>query len=177
MSSEAAKIEAAVRTVRRWNAKGWGRTVCPLCPGKVGTVDRHGTLGINGATGGTWVKAPVTMFGVQATFNVKLSRNRVDRTIVATEGHRWFVRRGKRWVEQTTAQLRPGDRMKSVRPPRSGTLRPSPWAVAAGFVFGDGTLLAPAPRGGFGGFASAGFPGRGSTSRRAWSRVPTSTGG
>lgn len=189
MSSEAAKIEAAVRTVRRWNAKGWGRTVCPLCPGKVGTVDRHGTLGINGATGGyhclglstevitkqgvqplwelvrqtregnlptlltsgprggTWVKAPVTMFGVQATFNVKLSRNRVDRTIVATEGHRWFVRRGKRWVEQTTAQLRPGDRMKSVRPPRSGTLRPSPWAVAAGFVFGDGTLPARSSKG------------------------------
>ena len=102
-------------------------------------------------TGGRWVDAPFYSFGEQQIARVHLSRNGVKKTIRASLNHRWFVRAGKggkRLTERTTEQLKPGDRLGYVFP-RSlrtrdggGELRLSPFGIARGIVFGDGTLFA-----------------------------------
>jgi hypothetical protein len=95
-------------------------------------------------TSSGWVIAPVKSFGEQRLWDVVVRRNGIRKTIRATEGHRWFVRGmvNKKYYylsERTTATLIPGHRLKSVRPHRSGTLAPSPWGVAHGITFGDGS--------------------------------------
>jgi DNA primase len=101
-------------------------------------------------TAGRWVEAPFYSFGEQPTVNVRLTRNGQKKTIRATANHRWFVRAGagrKRHAERVTEQLRPGDRLAHTFPrslvTRDGghELRPSPYGVARGIVFGDGTLF------------------------------------
>ncbi|MGH2603222.1 MAG: CHC2 zinc finger domain-containing protein, partial [Dehalococcoidia bacterium] len=101
-------------------------------------------------TRGRWVDAPFYSFGEQRIATVHLSRNGVKKTIRASLNHRWFVRGGsgrKRLIERTTEQLKPGDRLAYVFP-RSlrtrdggGELRLSPFGIARGVVFGDGTLF------------------------------------
>lgn len=95
-----------------------------------------------GATGtARWVDAPFASFGVQPIVSVVLSRNGVKRVVRATPGHRWFVQSGRKREGTrtlTTAELRAGHRLRSVLPPRSGTISVSPWGAAHGFAFGDG---------------------------------------
>jgi len=100
-------------------------------------------------TGGRWVDAPFYSFGEQPVVRLHLTRNGVKKVIRATANHRWFTRGGggrKNLVERTTAQLRPGHRLAYVYPrslvTRTGghQVRPSPFGVARGIVFGDGTL-------------------------------------
>ncbi|MBO4209715.1 DNA primase, partial [Micromonospora echinofusca] len=107
---------------------------------------RHTVL----TTGGRWVEAPFHSFGEQRTLEVHLSRNGQKKTIRATANHRWFVRSGSRRTgrsERTTEQLRTGDRLaytftRSLTTRDGGhELRPSPFGVARGIVFGDGTLF------------------------------------
>ncbi|GAA2322112.1 hypothetical protein GCM10010149_89060 [Nonomuraea roseoviolacea subsp. roseoviolacea] len=91
-----------------------------------------------------WVTAPVRSFGFQKLWDVVVRRNGVRKTIRATAEHRWFIkvstgRKDAYWVERTTDQLKPNHQLKSVRQPRSWTLKPSPWGIAHGIVFGDGT--------------------------------------
>lgn len=130
-------------------AKGFGSYHC--LAGETEVLTRAGVRQIRDLAGGEhelvtskgWVRAPVTSFGVQPLCRITLSRNGVERVIRATAQHRWFTRvsdaSGVRWVERTTEQLRPGQRLQSVSPPRSGTLKPTPWGIAHGVVFGDGT--------------------------------------
>jgi DNA primase len=101
-------------------------------------------------TGGRWVEAPFYAFGEQPLVRLHLSRNGQKKTIRTTINHRWFVRGGprrERRIERTTDQLRPGDRLAHVFPRSLRTrdggheLRPSPYGVARGIVFGDGTLF------------------------------------
>jgi DNA primase len=102
-------------------------------------------------THGRFVAAPFHSFGEQAVVHLRLSRNGQKRTIRATTNHRWFVRSRsggvEKRLERTTAELRPGDRLAHVFPralaTRDGghTLNPSPFGIARGIVFGDGTLL------------------------------------
>ncbi len=72
---------------------------------------------------------------------ITIGRNRVLKTIFATPEHRWFVRtdRGGR-RECTTEELRPGD-LLSGRSQSVAKLvaRISPFGVAHGITFGDGT--------------------------------------
>lgn len=96
------------------------------------------TVAENGAA--RWSVAPFSVFGRQHLLSVRVSRNGVEKVIRATEGHRWFVR-GRPWREVLTVDLRPGYRLRSVAPPRSGTILASPWGVAHGFAFGDGERL------------------------------------
>jgi DNA primase len=102
-------------------------------------------------THGRFVAAPFYSFGEQPLLHLRLSRNGQKKTIRATADHRWFIRsRGRgveKHIERTTADLRPGDRLAHVFPralaTRDGghTPNPSPFGVARGIVFGDGTLL------------------------------------
>lgn len=100
-------------------------------------------------TGGRWVDAPFYAFGEQPIVRLHLTRNGQKKTIRTTANHRWFARGGsdrKRLIERTTAQLAPGHRLAYVFPcalrTRNGghEIRPSPFGVARGIVFGDGTL-------------------------------------
>ncbi|MDH3399277.1 MAG: CHC2 zinc finger domain-containing protein, partial [Acidimicrobiia bacterium] len=92
-------------------------------------------------TGGVWVDAPISSFGEQRLWGIRLSRNRVSKTIYATSGHRWLVRNGRRVVEVTTQHLEPRMPLAYAYPNNGGASRvpPAPFGVAQGFVFGDGT--------------------------------------
>lgn len=88
--------------------------------------------------GGAWVPAVFKAYGVQRLYRITLSRNGLNKTLHATDGHRWFARGVK--GELTTAGLRPGHRLDAVLPaPRTDwTLDPA--GVAHGIVFGDGSV-------------------------------------
>ncbi len=97
---------------------------------------------------GSWVDAPIRQFGQQPLWDVVVRRNKVRRTIRATPTHEWFVRtrtdstRGER-RSTTTAALRPGDRLAWTFPRpgvRMGDSQPSPFGIAHGIVFGDGSI-------------------------------------
>ncbi|HEX9999809.1 MAG TPA: DNA primase [Actinoplanes sp.] len=102
-------------------------------------------------THGRFVEAPFHSFGEQPLVRLHLTRNGQRKTIRATANHRWFTRRHRGGVdkrtERITADLRVGDRLAHVFPralkTRDGghALAPSPFGVARGIVFGDGTRL------------------------------------
>ncbi len=91
-----------------------------------------------------WVEAPFASYGVQPLHRITVSRGRVTKEILATDGHRWFVRtgtspQGRR--EELTSGLEPGDELASVYPrSRVGATTPSPFGIAHGFTFGAGAL-------------------------------------
>lgn len=93
-----------------------------------------------------WVEAPIRSFGEQQTFDVVLTRRGIVKTVGATADHRWFVRhnvhqqRDKQRVhEAPTSDLRAGARIVGCLPPPCHTIVSSV-GVAAGLVFGDGSL-------------------------------------
>ena len=101
-----------------------------------------GTHRILGARG-DWVEAPFRSYGHQRLHRIVLTRNRQRKEIFATDGHRWFVRAGRTRSssrEVVTTALRPGDRLVT-KFPRSRIRRStaSPFGIAHGFTFGDGT--------------------------------------
>jgi DNA primase len=111
-------------------------------------------------TGGHWVDAPFSEFGVQRLHEVRLRRNGRYKSIFATDEHRWFLRRaspgGGKGAERLTRDLRPGDRLAATFPisrPRSLGVVPSPFGIARGVTFGDGH------RAGAGSFAGL-YPGK-----------------
>ena len=94
--------------------------------------------------GGRWVDAPFKSYGIQRLHKITLTRNRQSKVIHATDGHRWFVRSGKRGYkrrEVLTTDLSEGSRLAYVYPgSRIRRTTPSPFGIAHGFTFGDGTL-------------------------------------
>ena len=90
-----------------------------------------------------WHWAPFRSYGVQRLWKLTLTRNRQVKVVHATEGHRWFVRAGKDRSgrrEVVTTGLKPGDRLCYVYPrSRIRQNPPSPFGIAHGFTFGDGT--------------------------------------
>ncbi|MFI6326260.1 DNA primase [Nonomuraea sp. NPDC050556] len=95
------------------------------------------------AADGTWVDAPFKSFGVQRLMRLVLSRNGQTKEIFATPEHRWFVKSGKKRdkrAEVITKDLKPDHRLVSVfAGSRIKRTRPSPFGVAHGITFGDGT--------------------------------------
>jgi DNA primase len=136
-----------------------GRNVYFCLAGDTRVVTRSGVREIRDLAGGShsvmttagrWVDAPFYSFGEQPVVRLHLSRNGQKKVIRATGNHRWLVRAGskrERHAERVTQRLRPGDRLAYAFPrslvTRDGghELRPSPYGVARGIVFGDGTLL------------------------------------
>jgi DNA primase len=92
---------------------------------------------------GDWIDAPFRSFGVQPLTRVTVTRNGVRKHIYATAEHRWFVRSGKTQKsdrEVVTSDLRPGHRLVSKFPrTRVKQTTPSPFGIAHGVTFGDGT--------------------------------------
>jgi len=93
--------------------------------------------------GADWIEAPFRSFGVQPLMQISITRNGVRKQIYATGEHRWFIRSGKTLKssrEVTTRDLRPGHRLVSKYPgTRVRNTTPSPFGIAHGLTFGDGT--------------------------------------
>ena len=92
---------------------------------------------------GDWIDAPFRSFGVQPLMRLTVTRNGISKHIYATAEHRWFVRSGKTPAsgrEVVTSDLRPGHRLVSKFPrTRVKQTTPSPFGIAHGVTFGDGT--------------------------------------
>jgi len=97
------------------------------------------------ARNGQWVDAPFRSFGEQPLLRLTLSRNRQRKEIYATDEHRWFVRSGKSRKSERevfTRDLKEGDRLAWVFPGcKIKNTTPSPFGIAHGICFGDGTRL------------------------------------
>ncbi|MCA2185436.1 DNA primase [Nonomuraea cavernae] len=95
------------------------------------------------AADGTWVDAPFKSFGVQRLMRLTISRNGQTKDVFATPEHRWFIRAGRRQdkrAEVTTEDLKPGQRLVTVFPgTRIKRTTPSPFGIAHGIIYGDGT--------------------------------------
>lgn len=91
---------------------------------------------------GSWKEVDVKFFGVQPTFEVALVKaGRRKKTVTTTAEHRWLLRDGG---ETTTESLQKGQGLKSLKAValRGGShsgVTEVPFAVAQGFVFGDGS--------------------------------------
>jgi DNA primase len=94
---------------------------------------------------GGWVEAPFRSYGVQRLMKLTLTRNGRTKTLHATDEHRWFVPAGKLRQdrsEKLTKDLRPGDVLSPSFPVSrvlNPATRPSPFGIARGLVYGDGT--------------------------------------
>ena len=90
-----------------------------------------------------WIEAPFRSFGVQPLMRLTLTRNGISKQIYATAEHRWFVRSGRMQTSSRkviTKDLRPGHRLVSRFPrTRVKQTTPSPFGIAHGLTFGDGT--------------------------------------
>ena len=90
-----------------------------------------------------WHWAPFRSYGTQQLWKITLTRNRQVKEIFATDGHRWFVQSGRDRSserEEVTTSLKAGDRLRSIFPvSRISQTTLSPFGVAHGFTFGDGT--------------------------------------
>ncbi len=91
-----------------------------------------------------WVDAPFKSYGVQRLMKITLTRNRQRKEIFATDGHRWFIRdgQGRRGrTEVLTRHLKAGDSLAYTFPrSRIQGTTPSPFGIAHGYTYGDGTL-------------------------------------
>ena len=78
-----------------------------------------------------------------AAHKITLTRNRQVKELFATDGHRWFIRSGKgrkNSRELLTSDLKAGDTLVTKFPrSKIRRSRPSPFGIAHGFTFGDGT--------------------------------------
>lgn len=99
-------------------------------------------LGGGNRQGLGWAEAIVKDFGVQPTWRLRLSRRGREKVLHTTEGHRWFVRKHHSYsgaFERVTRDLQPGDRLLGRYGRLQTNVRPSPFGIAHGITFGDGT--------------------------------------
>jgi len=97
---------------------------------------------------GAWIDAPIRSFGEQKLWRVVLSRQGVEKELFCTEDHRWFARdrrqahRNGGHAEFKTSELRPEvHRLQYVFGQGIKSIEPSPFGIAHGVVFGDGTRV------------------------------------
>ncbi len=122
--------------------------------GETGVLTENGTVPIRELAGrtvrvlngdGGWVEAPFRSYGVQRLMKVTVTRNGRTKSLFATDRHRWFVPTGalrQHRREKLTEELRPGDRLSHSFPMSrvlNPATRPSPFGIARGLVYGDGT--------------------------------------
>lgn len=110
-----------------------GQTVEVLAPSRQG----------NGLTGGgRWVAAPIREYGVQQLMEIVVRRGRVTKTIFATPEHKWFIRKKNSHFSTErilqTDQLEHGMYLREIKHAGLSSLSEVPFAVAQGFIFGDG---------------------------------------
>lgn len=93
---------------------------------------------------GSFRPAPVSSFGTQRLWAITLRRTRTVKTIYATAEHRWVLAPESQWRQQealwrTTEMLQSGDRLRNLRSTVMIKEQAMPFALAQGFVFGDGS--------------------------------------
>jgi hypothetical protein len=93
---------------------------------------------------GVWVEAPIRSFGTQQLWALTVQRNKTTRVIYTTEKHRWRVTGHVRDSHTTkvveTADLKANDRLDWLLPrTKIAQSTPSPFGIAHGVVYGDGT--------------------------------------
>jgi hypothetical protein len=92
---------------------------------------------------GKFCEVPVEYFGERELCELTLRRNQDTKIVFATAEHHWYRSywSGKQKKQQKleTRGLRPGHRLTQLRRARPTTTTLMPFAVAQGFVFGDGT--------------------------------------
>ena len=97
---------------------------------------------------GKWVDAPFKSFGTQRLWKVTVGRNGQYKDLYATAEHRWMLRNDRNGTlrEQTTSALRKGHLLAHAFPRnRTRILRDlSPFGIAHGIAYGDGTQFGPA---------------------------------
>lgn len=109
------------------------------------TVDTVQQVLTNYGSGGVWRDAIIHSFGEQRLWAVTLRRNKQTKVIHATADHRWLVRTrtNDKRTDHTvvaTADLLPEQRLSWLLPQSAlGTSTPSPFGIAHGVTFGDGT--------------------------------------
>lgn len=104
----------------------------------VDTVQQVLTTDSGGVHDGRWVKAPVRCYGEQEIWELVLQRNKREKIVRTTAGHRWLTGRPGKWMEQTTDRLIPGNRLAHLRPERV-EVEPDRDGIRAGIFLGDGT--------------------------------------
>jgi DNA primase len=87
---------------------------------------------------GSWKNVPIRTLGTQQLWEIRLRKNAASKTVFATAEHRWLTEEGE--VAQTSS-LAPGQHLASLlaTPVLLTGEYPSPFGVAHGFTFGDGT--------------------------------------
>jgi Rad3-related DNA helicase len=139
--------------------KGRGNYLC--LTGDTSVLTRDGPIPIRDLAGrkailadgnGAWVECEVRSYGVQSIMRLRVSRKGRELTIGCTAEHRWFTQQSASGPirEITTSDLAADPRVGSGRPihlawggPEQitrGRLRPSPFGVAHGIMYGDGTV-------------------------------------
>jgi len=122
--------------------------------GETGVLTEDGVVPIRELAGktvrvlngdGGWVEAPFKSYGVQRLMKLTVSRNGRTKELFATDEHRWFVPSGRLRQDrrevltkdlQVGYQLSPSFPMSRVLNPAT---KPSPFGIARGIVYGDGT--------------------------------------
>lgn len=94
---------------------------------------------------GKWVEAPIQSFGKQKLMKITLKRNGCKKEVFATPDHRWFVNSRKKEhrdqgnFEVFTKELEPNFNLAYSFSRQSNVISPSPFGIAHGIAFGDGT--------------------------------------
>lgn len=97
---------------------------------------------------GQWQKAPVRSFGTKKIWEIDVERSGRTKTLRSTGDHRWFVDgpwQGSRRlpVEVLASELEIGQKLSRCVPyskiTKGGNTKPSPFGIAQGIVYGDGT--------------------------------------
>jgi hypothetical protein len=144
----------------------WEKSACVYClAGDTEVVTRQGIrkirelaggrhdllipqVGTKGGLGtrGSWRTVDVLPFGKQRLYAVNLRRGRSTKTVHATAEHRWILApvKGAQWkdaseFETTTSQLGPGMGLRNLQAAAPAKEKLMAFAVAQGFVYGDGT--------------------------------------
>ena len=84
-----------------------------------------------------WQPGFVNSFGRQELYELVLTRNGTERSVLTTQGHRWFVRGSK--SAKRTADLSVGARLEATQMPKRSDWHLHQIGIAHGIVFGDGT--------------------------------------
>ena len=101
-------------------------------------VPSRGSVGVNAGGGhGHWETCEVRSFGVQPLMALTVRRGRTVKTVYATADHQWVTKQGH---VTRTADLISGTRLRAIRRNATTNLAEVPFAVAQGFVYGDGAL-------------------------------------
>ena len=93
--------------------------------------------------GADWIDGYFDSYGKQPLWEIHLTRNGQHKIVHATAEHRWFVRSGKHRYDRrevVTKDLKPGHGLSYVFPRcHTSHMALSPFGIAHGIVFGDGT--------------------------------------